>query len=309
MNAKIVVGAICVSGLVWAAEGEGLARLSDASLRRRFSEVRQLLGREANLVAMKTGVVFPRFYDTLTKEVVICRSDDLDLTLDPVSGRILSLVVKRAESASSGGATPAVREQGSAETVDQQPKMGKAEARTTAERHVRALGSIVDSTMATIWEAHDASTMQWQFTWQRCIDGHPFPEETIYVAIDDADAGVVEFRDATTDKKCPTKPIIAERAAKSLAESCIKRALPKLHGSDYAVANVSRGKLHVVYPNRMYLLEDGSEKPASRDDSRPRLAYCFTFTFAYTGTSTLANAVPPATIWVDAISGFVIGGV
>jgi hypothetical protein len=267
------------------------SKLSNESLRSRFSEVRGLLSRQGTLKSFGPEKVIRTEFGTPTRRGVDLKSDDLDMTVDPVTGRILSIETK------------AATKQGNA------PGMNEEQAEDMARSLVRKIGSKVDARMKVIHRGFDASTGRWKVAWERMIDGYSFPEETIFVSFNDSDWTIVSFRDRTTDQGCSTKPVIDEKTARAAAEGRITDLLPELFGEHYEIGNVTQGKLQIAYPNERYVQQDRSEGPgASETGPQPRLVYSFDLTFKYTGTATLRKTTPPMAVWVDALTGAVIGG-
>jgi hypothetical protein len=290
MNTKLLVGVICVNVLLYAFADEH-SKLSDEALRARFSEVQHLVNSRAALKSMGPEKALRTEFGTPTRRGIVLRSDDLDVTLHPVSGRILSLDTRQTK-------RPAAAK----------PGMKDERALAIAEGYVRRLGSAVHPNMEVIHKAFDPSTDRWNFAWQRSIDKYPFPEETVFIAVNDTDESLASFKDRTTDRKCPTRPVIDEAQAKATAKLRIKAIQPELFGKDYQLRTVSRGKLQIVYPNGRYLPEDNPDIRGLENNPQPRLVFSFDFTFDYTGTMDIRRATPPVDVWVDALTGDVIGG-
>lgn len=290
MRVMSIVVAI-YAALFFPAVTDGESKLSNESHRSRFSEVRGLLGRRGALESVGPEKVIRTEFGTPTRWGVDLKSDDLDMTVDPVTGRILSIKTK------------AATKQGNA------PGMNEEQAEDMAKSLIRKIGSKVDAGMRVIHRSFDASTGRWTVAWERMIDGYPFPEETIFVSFNDSDRAIVSFIDRTTDHGCSTKPVIDEKTARAAAEGHIRDLLPELFGEHYEIGNVTEGKLQIVYPNGRYVQQDCSEGPgASETEPQPRLVYSVVVTFKYTGTATLRKTTPPMAIWVDALTGAVIGG-
>ena len=114
-----------------------------------------------------------------------------------------------------------------------------------------------------------------------------------------------------TTKTCPTAPVIEEEKARAAAERRIKPLIPRMLGEQYAIASMGRGSLLVVYPNANFSPRGtlrGKEKASQDMGLQPRLVYSFDATFKYTGTAALAICAPPVQVWVDALTGDVVGG-
>ncbi len=290
MQAKLIIVAIYTSFL-FGTVADGESKLSSESLRGRFLEVRGLLSRQGDLKSVGSEKVIRTEFGTPTHRGVDLKSDDLDVTVDPVTGRILSIE------------TTVVVNQGNAR------EMNEEQVQDAAKSLIQKIGAKVDSSMKVIHRGFDVSTGRWKVAWERRIDGYPFPEETIFVSFNDKDRSIASFRDRTTDQGCPTKPIIEEKKAKASAELRVKALLPELFGEHYEIATVTQGKLQVVYPNVRYVPQDRLEGTGSSETGPQfRLVYSFDLTFKYTGTATLRKTTPPIAVWVDALTGDVIGG-
>jgi len=290
MNTKLLTSIIYATVFACAFAGEG-SKLSDEALRKRFLEVRNLVDSQGPLKSVGEEKVLLTEFGTPTRWGIIFRSDDLEATLNPFSGRIISLDMRHKKN-------PATAK----------PRMKEEQAKAIAESYIRKLGSALHPNMKVIHKAFDPSTGRWNFAWQRHIDKYPFPEETIFIAVNDADERLSAFKDRTTDRRCPTKPVIEEEKAKASAELRIKAVLPEMFGKDYKIGTVSRGILQIVYPNGRYLPQDNPGTGSPESKWRPRLVYSFDFTFDYIGSSDLRIATPPVAVWVDALIGDVVGG-
>ena len=267
------------------------ADLSAESLRVNFSKARKLLNSQSALNSISSERVMKTEFGTPTHRGVELKSADLTLTMDPATGQILS-IEKKAETENSS-----------------LPTINTNQAENIARSLVRQLGLKIDSGMRLINRGFDSSTGRWGIAWEKQIDGYPFPEETVFVLFNDRDRSIAIFRDRTTDLKCSTKPIIEENTARMSAEHCVNYLLPEMFGEHYEIGGITQGKLQVVYPNRRYVSQDGLEGTGLQEaELQPRLVYSFDLTFRYTGTSSLRISTAPIAIWVDALTGNVIGG-
>ena len=291
MRAKFIILIAIFAALVFRAVADGESKLSSETLRRSFSEVRGLLDTQAALKSVGHEKVIRSEFGTPTHRGVELKSDDFNMTVDSVTGRILSIET-----------ISVTKEQDS-------PGMNEKQAQDTARSLVQHLGVKIDSRMVLIHIGFDVSTGRWRVAWQRRVDGYPFPEETVFVSFNDRNRRLTSFRDRTTNRRCATKPVIDEKRAMASAEVRIMDLLPELFGAHYEIANITQGSLQVVYPNGRYAPQDDSERKGTSETwPQPRLVYTFVLSFKYTGAATLRKSTPPIAVWVDALTGDIVGG-
>jgi hypothetical protein len=201
-----------------------------------------MLSSQGALKSVGSEKVMRTEFGTPTRCGVDLQSDDLDITIDPITGRILSIETTAvAKPVTTSG-------------------MNEVQAVDAAKIIVQKIGSKVDHGMQLIHRSFDAATGRWKVAWEKRIDGYPFPEETVFVSFNDRDQKIVSFRDRTSDQVCLTKPVIEVKNARASAERLIRNLLPDLFGEHYEIANITQGKLQVVYPNRQYLPQGRSDK-------------------------------------------------
>jgi hypothetical protein len=220
-------------------------------------------------------------------------SADLTVTLDTNSGRPLFILVHpNAVSEVSAGNKP---------FRDDREALGAAEA------FVRELGWSIETNTHLIHKEYDPGKRQWRFAWQRHLAGYPFPEETISTSIDAASRHLSSFRCTISERGCATVPSLSNTDAQQIAATNALGIAMGLVGQDYGVRGVRGNGLQVVYPNGRYATY-GKRTALTEVAPSPQLVYWFDVAFEYRGTDTLHRAVAPISVWVDAVSGEVVGG-
>ena len=279
------------AALTGGAVGGGDNKLTSESMGIRFSDVRIMLNKKGPMNYVGPVIEMRTEFGTPIRQGLCLKSDDLGITVDSASGRILSI------------------ESVATSNIEGGPTLNEKQSEKIGKMLVRKIRPLDDSEMTVIYNKYDVSTACWKITWERMADGYPFPEETIFVSFDDKARSMVSFRDKATDNRCPTTPIIEEKIAWAAAEHCVNALLPEMFGEFYEIDGVPQGKLQVVYPNGQYVFQArrvGAGPSAVRP--QPRLVYSYDLSFRYTGTATLRRATYPVVVWVDALTGDVVGG-
>ena len=266
-------------------------RLSSEALRQRVVEIKKIVKSQAKVIGHGVESPIKSEFGTPIQHGVVFRSGDLNVTLDPVAGRVLSLESMQ-----------------TARHFAEKPKLNEEQALSLAEEHVRMLGASLQMSKDIIHSGYDPSTGRWNFAWQRRIGKYPFPEETIFISVNDFDGTLAAFRDRTTGRECLMDPIIDEAKGRESAVQAIKTVHSELLEKDYVIVVVGSGKLQIAYPNSRYQTQQTLTAHSSSDSPQPRLVYNFNVTITYAGSSNLRKVVPPASVWVDALTGSVVGG-
>lgn len=266
------------------------AKLSE-SLRARFSKVREILNIQGELESVSSEKAMLSEFGTAIRRGVDMKSRNVDVTLDATTGRVLFIQTRTG-----------IKQQNA-------PSMNGEQAEVVARSLVQKLGCEVAKDWRVLYRCFDPLIGCWSVTWERRVDGYPFPEEVVFIQFNDRDQRIARFSDCTTAMTCPTTPVIDKKQARVSAEVCIRKDLPERFGKDYAIASVDGGNLQVVYPNGYSLVSHGSQGSRPFETApQPRLVYEFDFEFKYTGVSKFSICTPPCQIWVDAQTGKVVGG-
>jgi hypothetical protein len=268
------------------------AAMSTEALQSRYREIREKMSLAPEASARSSAKAVASEFGTVVAYGLKMESDDVSVTLDVSSGRPLIIEVET---------------DAGSETVSGSPFRDADDALDAAEAIVCSFGWPIGTNTHLIHKEFDADRQLWRFSWQKHLSGYPFPEETVSLSINATNRQLSAFRSYLTDRACPTVPKLPATQARRIAETRAAELAPKLMGQNYRVRKVAEKGLQIVYPNTRYSTDDGnvvSGKPAPS----PRLVYWFDIEFQYDGTSMLHRVSAPISIWVDALSGSLAGG-
>ncbi|MBM4020451.1 MAG: hypothetical protein FJ288_19390 [Planctomycetes bacterium] len=248
-------------------------------------------------------------------------SPQLTVDVDAYSGKIVRVRNETASENSYARAETA-REQGKGVG----PTRSLKSVIDAAENYCRALGQNLTPDVGLRIMEFDDKRGCWYLAWVRRVNGYLFDEECIGLDIDDQTGELAHYINRVTEITCGTEVRVPKDKARAIARDQVSRILPALvSNQSFEFEEDQEPKLCIVYQNdAMRRLELGTDlmrrfkampppdqlpPPPEQLPPRARLVYAIRFEFSYVGKQRVHVGRGPVTVWVDAASGEVGGGI
>jgi hypothetical protein len=207
------------------------------------------------------------------------------------------------------------------------PTRSPKEAIDAAEKFCLALGQRPARDVRLRVIKFDEKRGCWELGWARYIGEYLFDEEGIGITIDDQTGDLLVYNNHVTKITCGTEVRVPKDKARAIARDQVSRILPALvHNQSFEFEEDQEPKLCIVYQNdamrRLELMTDLMRRfktmppppdqlppPPEQLPPRARLVYAIRFGFWYVGKEGTHIDRGPVTVWVDAASGEVVGGI
>jgi hypothetical protein len=267
--------------------------LSPELLKANFDALQGKLGQESHMTTSESEIKVKSDYGTYIFDGIEYETENLSVVLRQSTGGTVLIKVKKVKN-----------------VAQDAPLMQKDDALIKATSLLDSLGYSVDKNHKLIYGAFDGKTSAWAFTWQRTFLGYAFQDELISVTFSDNGGELCAFQNFISERKPDINVLISEKDARANALAHMKEILLELAGKEYSVKNIITKEKLIVYPNAAYLRKENDKIEQSQDHMRPnpRLVYVFELHTQYDGDADIRISVPVITLWIDAETGKVLGG-